>query len=221
MTRVTGVASGRAAWAALALALAVASLAASVVPPSGLAALDWRPALAAAEPWRAWTAALVHASGLHLAANLAGALLVGAFGVAARLPLRSTVAWLVAWPSTQALLAVLAPSLARYVGLSGVLHAGITVAALHLALRGSGRRRAIGTATLAVVALKVGLEAPWDATLRPSASLGILVAPIAHAAGLLSGVAAALVADAVAALTASRTLRTRRTHGGLPPRIDS
>jgi rhomboid family GlyGly-CTERM serine protease len=133
--------------------------------PATLARLDWRRAVAENEPWRAWTAAVVHANGSHLAANAAGALLVGAYGVVARVPWRSTIAWLVAWPATQALLVVLAPSLARYVGLSGVLHAGIAVAALHVALTagaGLGRRRAIGAATFAIVVAKVLLETPWD-----------------------------------------------------------
>ena len=49
------------------------------------AALDWQPALASSEPWRAWSAAIVHYSALHLAANLAGIALVAALGfVAAR-----------------------------------------------------------------------------------------------------------------------------------------
>lgn len=196
-----------AAWAALALALVAASLAAVALDPATLARLDWRRAVAENEPWRAWTAAVVHANGSHLAANAAGALLVGAYGVVARVPWRSTIAWLLTWPATQALLVVLAPSLARYVGLSGVLHAGIAVAALHVALTagaGLGRRRAIGAATFAIVVAKVLLETPWEPTLRPSDALGIDVAPAAHAAGLLAGTVAALVAEGLAGVRARR-----------------
>ena len=40
-------------------------------------ALDWQPARIWREPWRAWSAALVHLSALHLVANLAGCALVG------------------------------------------------------------------------------------------------------------------------------------------------
>jgi hypothetical protein len=43
-------------------------------------ALDWQPTQVLRQPWRAWSAALVHLSSLHLAANLAGAALVGALG---------------------------------------------------------------------------------------------------------------------------------------------
>jgi rhomboid family GlyGly-CTERM serine protease len=184
------------AWAALAGVLVGASVAALALDPAALARLDWRPALAGAEPWRAWTAALVHGSGAHLAANAAGGLLVGAYGWVARVPPRAALAWAVAWPATQAALAWLAPGLPRYVGLSGVLHAGLAVAALHLALAARGRVRTVGAATLAVVVAKVALEAPWGPLLRPSEALGIQVAPVAHAAGLLAGTLAALVADA-------------------------
>ena len=52
-------------------------------------ALDWQPGLALREPWRAWSAAMVHLSALHLAANLAGAALVGALGWVASVPRRS------------------------------------------------------------------------------------------------------------------------------------
>jgi membrane associated rhomboid family serine protease len=70
---------GAGAWAGLAAllcALAVgAALAVRWLPAE---AIDWQPALAAHEPWRAFSAAALHYSALHLAANLLGALLVGA-----------------------------------------------------------------------------------------------------------------------------------------------
>ena len=61
-------------------------------------ALDWQAQQAWGQPWRCWTAALVHLSPLHLGANLLGCAVVAAFGIAARLPGRATLAWLVAWP---------------------------------------------------------------------------------------------------------------------------
>lgn len=186
------------AWAALAATGVVASLAVAMLDPSAASRLDWRPALALAEPWRAWTAALVHGSPAHLAANAVGGVLVGAYGFAGRLPARTALAWALAWPATQAALAVLAPDLPRYVGLSGVLHAGMAAAALHLVLATRGRVRAVGAATLAIVVGKVALEAPWGPLLRPSHALGIQVAPIAHAAGILAGLAATGVVEGVA-----------------------
>jgi membrane associated rhomboid family serine protease len=63
-------------WPALAGMLAVASVLAWWSPAT---LIDWQPQLAGSQPWRAWTAAFVHWSGLHLAGNLAGIAVVGAW----------------------------------------------------------------------------------------------------------------------------------------------
>jgi rhomboid family GlyGly-CTERM serine protease len=161
-------------------------------------ALDWQPALALRQPWRAWSAALVHLSPLHLVANLAGAALVGALGLVAQVPRRSVVAWLAAWPLTQ--LGLLArPELDHYAGLSGVLHAGVAVVAVHLIASAAGARRTIGLALLAALALKVGGEAPWgDEVLRHPEGWDIAVVPLAHASGLAAGALVSVVAEAAA-----------------------
>jgi rhomboid family GlyGly-CTERM serine protease len=185
-------------WLALAALLGIVAAGVYVVFPAPPTALDWQPALAAREPWRAWSAALVHLSGLHLAANLAGTALVGALGVVAAVPRRTVVAWLVAWPVTQ--LALLArPDLAHYAGLSGVLHAGVAVVAVHLVAAARGARRAIGFALLAALALKVASEAPWAVeVVRHPPGWDIAVVPFAHAAGLVAGVLASMLAEAAA-----------------------
>lgn len=155
--------------------------------------LDWQPELAAREPWRAVTAAWVHWSPRHLAANLAGMGVVAALGWVARLPPRAALAWALAWPLTQLGL-LLRPELAHYGGLSGVLHAGVAVAALWLmlAMAGAGRqRRAIGMALAAGLLVKLLLETPWGPALRSSAEWDIAIAPVAHATGALAGVACA------------------------------
>lgn len=172
-------------WLAIAALAAAGSLAAWFLPA---AALDWQPARAAAEPWRALTAAFVHWSPLHLGANLAGTAVVAAFGRAAALPPRAALAWAAAWPATQ--LALLAqPALAHYGGLSGVLHAGVAVAAVHLLAR-PGRARWIGAAVLAGMALKLLLERPWAGPLAHPPGWDIAVAPLAHAAGAVAGATA-------------------------------
>jgi len=81
------------AWAGLAAALVALALLAWRVEPT---AIDWQPALALAQPWRAYSAVAVHYSGLHLAANAAGAALVAALGLAARVSQCSVWAWFVA-----------------------------------------------------------------------------------------------------------------------------
>jgi len=160
--------------------------------------LDWQPGLALRQPWRAWSAAVVHLSTLHLVANLAGTVLVGALGFVARVPRHSVLAWLLAWPLTH--LALLArPDLSHYAGLSGVLHAGVAVVAVHLIATAHGLRRAIGLALLAALALKVASETPWAAeALRHPAGWDIAIAPFAHASGLAAGAVASALAEAVA-----------------------
>jgi len=184
---------GRLAWLALA---AVLGAGAGLAFGHATGGLDWQPAMAWREPWRAWTAAWVHFSALHLAANLAGVGLVAALGVAAHVPTRSAVAWLVAWPLTQLALVVRA-DLLHYGGLSGVLHAGVAVVALHLIVAGSGTRRRIGLAVLAVLVVKVASESPWADLVRHPAGWDIGVAPFAHLTGLLAGLAMAALGEAV------------------------
>jgi rhomboid family GlyGly-CTERM serine protease len=180
--------------------------------------LDWQPARALAQPWRWWTAAFVHLSPLHLGANALGALAVAWLGWAGAVPRRVATAWLLAWPLTHLLLAVMAPDLAHYGGLSGVLHAGVAAAGVHLAgvraPRGADpavvrSRRRIGAAILAVLAAKLLTETPWGPAARAVEGWDILVAPIAHTTG-------ALAAAVVAGLLEWRA-RRRDADDPLPP----
>lgn len=178
------------AWVGLALAFGLVAL----LPWRRVeAAVDWQPALAFSEPWRAFTAPFLHYSTMHLAANVTGALVVAAFGAAGGVPARMALAWLAAWPLTQ--LGLLAqPALAHYGGLSGVLHAGVAVAALFVAVEGHARQRWVGVAVLAGLAIKVIGEEPWGAPLRHGGGWDIAVAPAAHASGLVAGLVCAAVA---------------------------
>lgn len=178
------------AWAALAGALAAAAVLAGWAPAP---ALDWQPARAAAEPWRAFSAAFVHWSLPHLVANLAGTAVVAAFGWTARLPWRATLAWAAAWPLTH--LGLLPwPALVHYGGLSGVLHAGVVVGAAWLVVRDRGGRRGVGALVAAGLGLKLLLEQPWGPLLRPQAGWDVAVAPLAHATGAVAGLLCAAVA---------------------------
>lgn len=180
------------AWVGVAAGLALASLLLWFAPRDRL---DWQPQLALAQPWRLWSAAFVHWSGLHLAANVGGAAVVAAFGVAARVPTGAAWAWLAAWPLTHAALGW-QPHLLDYGGLSGVLHAGVAVAALHLVWREHGGRRLIGALVLAGLAAKLAFEKPWLGPTQTVAGWDFAVAPLAH----LTGAAAGLVCGAVALL---------------------
>lgn len=171
------------AWSALAVMLAFGAV---LAWPVNREAIDWQPGLVWSQPWRAFSAVFVHYSGLHLAANLAGSVLVGALGRAGPVPARTALAWLISWPLTQIGL-VMQPGLLHYGGLSGVLHAGVAVAAVHLLFVGTTTQRRIGFAILTVLAAKVIHEAPWEGTLRHPEGWDIAVAPLAHATGAIAG----------------------------------
>ncbi len=192
------------AWSALALGLALGALLAWPLPRAGL---DWQPTLAASAPWRAWSAAFVHWSTQHLLANLAGCAALLLLGRAAALPGRCAWAWALAWPLSHWGL-LLRPELAHYGGLSGVLHAGVAVAALELLLRRRGRQRSIGALIALGLALKLALEDPLGPALQTVAGWDIALAPFAHLSGALSGLlAGAICALAPQALAAWRGAR--------------
>ena len=189
------------AWAGLSIALALGALAMWFAPRE---LFDWQPSLALSQPWRLWTAALVHLSPLHLQANLLGCAVVAVFGIAAGVPTGSTWAWLAAWPLIHAALA-LQPQLLHYGGLSGMLHAGVVVAALHLIFTGDRRRRSIGAAVLAAVVVKLLLEQAWAGPTQAVAGWDIRIAPLAHVSGAVAGAMCALVERAI-------TQRAARPH---------
>jgi rhomboid family GlyGly-CTERM serine protease len=170
-------------WLGLCAALALLALLAWW---GGSAGLDWQPSLAWREPWRWWSAALVHWSVMHLGANLLATALVAAYGWAARVPATVAWAWLASWPFTQ--LALLAkPALLHYGGLSGVLHGGVAAVTLWLVLRGQGAQRTIGWMMLVGQSVKLLVEEPWGAALHPPTELDVAVAPLAHASGSIFG----------------------------------
>jgi len=192
------------AWIAVAAGLALLALCGAALPHE---TLDWQPGLAWHEPWRAFSAVAVHYSRLHLAANLAGAVVLAVLGWAAAAPTAWACAWLVAWPLTQLGLCV-APQLAHFGGLSGVLHAGVVVVAVGLIVPPSaGMRRWIGVALLLGVVLKLLHEAAWQAPLlRHPEGWDIAVAPLAHLSGALAG----LLCGLLSCLVASRWPQRKR-----------
>lgn len=197
------------AWLLVAMALAIGSMVAWIQPPQVQAAMAWRPDLAATEPWRAVSAAWLHWSPQHLIANLAGCAVIGLLGIAARLTARDAAAWLLAWPLTQFGL-LIEPSLERFGGASGVLHAGVAVAAIGMMrMRAShGRERVIGLLIGIGLAVKVAAERPLSGpALRHWDGWNIAIAPLAHLTGLIAGVATALLCALAARAWASRTDR--------------
>lgn len=136
----------------------------------------------------------MHWSEGHRWANWVGTLLVAALGWRARCDRFDSGAWFVAWPITQLGL-LMQPGLLHYGGLSGVLHAGVVIAACALLRRERGGRQMVGAAILAGVAIKVLLEQPWHGpALRSSPGWDIAIAPAAHLSGALAGLSAAALA---------------------------
>ena len=177
--------------------------------------LDWQPSLAFSQPWRAWSAAFVHFSVMHLAANLLGAAVVAALGWAARCGGRATLAWCLAWPVTQWGL-LLQAGLQHFGGLSGVLHAGVAVAAVQLMVKQDGpdngsRGRVIALLLLLGLVVKIVLEAPWAEPTRQVDGWDIAIAPLVHATGAAAGLCCGvLLLIPWRAPSLSRTRRHRR-----------
>lgn len=188
------------AWASVAIGLALGALALWSAPRE---TLDWQPGLALTQPWRLWTAAFVHLSPLHLQANLLGCAVVATFGIVAGLPRAATWAWLAAWPLTHGALA-LQPLLLHYGGLSGLLHAGVAVAAWQLAWQERGRPRWIGWAVLAGLAAKLALEQAWAWPTQAVAGWDIRIAPLAHLTGAGAGLLCGTVAQVIAGRRSTR-----------------
>ena len=161
--------------------------------PLSPASIDWQPALALRQPWRAFTAIGVHYSAAHLIGNLAGVALAGVFGVAARVPARLAWAWLAAWPLTHFGL-LIRPDLAHYGGLSGVVHAGVAIVIVFVLVSGRRRQRLVGSAVLVGFCAKLLSEAPWGEALRHPAGWDIAVAPLVHTSGALVGAVCAVLA---------------------------
>lgn len=172
--------------------------------------LEWRADSWWTQPWRLMTAAFVHYDLQHLWSNLAGCAAVALFGWAGRLGGQATLAAALAWPLTHAML-LWAPGLARYGGLSGVLHAAVAVAAVALMLQGAGLQRVVGAAVWSGLVLKVLLEGPWRGAVQAAPGWDIPVAVAAHAAGLVCGTAVMIgLACMTRAAKARRRLRARQ-----------
>lgn len=161
--------------------------------------LEYRRPLLLSEPWRLVTGHFVHLSWLHAALNGVALLLLERLFEGR---LRRGELWLLlaAAPLVISLVFWIAmPGLGWYRGLSGALHA-IYFAGCVVWLPAAGRMRWLPIVALALGALKVLLEQPWDATFPFREWLGGWVVPQAHLIGALVGCSAGFL-----------LARTRRT----------
>jgi rhomboid family GlyGly-CTERM serine protease len=182
---------GPLAWTGVALALglpALLGLLSTQISPDGHWALHPAAGLHQS-PLNWWTCAWVHANTRHLVANLGGLALILSLGWVLKMPPRAALAWLLAWPITHLAL-LLDPRLEAYYGLSGVLHAGLSVIASMLITQKNRPKRwaAYGWALLAGMVVKCWLENPAWQALLPRPDLAMNAAPMSHWAGTLVGI---------------------------------
>jgi rhomboid family GlyGly-CTERM serine protease len=172
---------------------ALASLAAlltlvTLAGPAVVAALRYeRAAVAAGQWWRLLSCHLVHFDGRHLALNLAGLGLLWWLYVADADPRRWLSVALTAALAVGGGLYVLAPAVAWYVGLSGVLH-GLWAAAAVFAWP---RWRLEALVTGALLAAKLVAE-QWLGPLSGALEPALPVITVAHLYGAVGGGVAAL-----------------------------
>jgi membrane associated rhomboid family serine protease len=192
-------------WLAMAAVMALGACALTALSLSDRAAptlhrFDWE--ASGFNPWRLWTAAWLHWNPWHLLSNVMACGVVAYLGWAARMGSAATLAWLLAWPLTQALLiplaaiGVMVP--AHVGGLSGALHAGTTIVAAWLLVLGSGRSRIVGLLIAAGLVIKLIWE--WMAGPQPLLEGQLVLSATAvHLSGVIAG---AISATLLLALTA-------------------
>jgi len=183
----------------LTLFVAVAALAVFAFPSIADALLYRRTELAAGQLWRLWTGHLVHFGWQHLAADLAVFLAAGIW-LESLTPRTARLFLCLAPAAISGLLFVADPQLAFYGGLSGVAVGVLGVLALVQMGCDRASPRWFWPAVLALVALKVGIEAFSVAPLVAGFGPEIKVSTLAH----LGGIACALLAWPLARREARR-----------------
>lgn len=154
-------------------------------------AMTWRTLGWQEQPWTLWTSAWVHMNTPDLIGRQLALGALTAFAWVIRPDWRCTLAWLLAWPLTQASL-LLWPQIGYAVGLSGLLHAGAMVLAVHLMLKRMAipnARRWGGLLAFGLL-LKLALERGWSYPVVWDPGNNMSVVQAAH----LSGVAWGLLA---------------------------
>jgi rhomboid family GlyGly-CTERM serine protease len=189
------------AWPLLCAVLGAMSVAvwlatgATAHEPLPTSALLWHPTAWWQRPWTLWTAALVHLTGVHLAANLLALGAVAVLGRALDAGRPATLAVLVAWPLTT--LTLLAwPQVGGYGGLSGLIHAQVLVLWSLLAIKNVASPLAI--ALLAGTAFKLLMEHAWSQPQAFDPNWGFNVVYAAHLGGALVGTGCGVVGHVAA-----------------------
>ncbi len=174
-------------------ALAICMLLLVLVPDNWQLALQYqRSALEQGQLWRTISGHLLHANHWHLLLNLAGLLLVlllhGRYFSVRQLLLQ----WLVYALAISALLYLFSTNIHSYVGLSGVLHAMLTLGAI----KDVQQRDHSGNLLLAGLIAKVAYEQWQGPDAELARLIGADVAIDAHLYGVITGLLLALALQA-------------------------
>lgn len=174
--------------------------------PYGLLdALTWRADDWPDRPWTLWTSSWVHMNTPHLIGNQLALGALTALAWIVRPPWTCALAWLIAWPLTQAAL-LLWPQVGYAVGLSGLLHAGVMVLAVHLLLRRIAVPKAQRWGLLLALGLlsKLALEQGWSSPVVWDEGNGMSVVRAAHFSGAFWGLVLGLLMGWMCARSSSR-----------------
>lgn len=171
-------------------------------------------------PWVWWTAAWVHGSVQHLGRNLFALLLLGIIAQASHATRRSALSWLMAWPMTHLGMLLQPALLGSYCGMSGVLHAGITILCIqHITTdHRFPTRRVFGLVLLLALSTKIIMENPWHNTVIHPSGSDITVAPWAHLSGIVAGLVSYLFGSVTSQLCRVTGLTSAARTLNPPPR---
>ena len=147
-------------------------------------ALAWQSDTWVRQPWRLWTASLVHLSGAHLLGNMAALFVLAILGASLNAGRPAALALLASWPlSTMTLL--FWPEVAGYSGLSGLLCAMLGILWVHAALHPGGR--AVSWVLLVSMGTKLLSEHAWSQPIGYDPNWGFNVVYAAHLGGFACG----------------------------------
>jgi len=185
-----GLAGAARSW--VTVVIAAAAVAALAWPGLARALVYERADIAAGEVWRLWTGHLVHYNGGHLFWDLAVFVPAGMW-LEAIAPGLARRFCLLGPPAISAALFVGEPSLARYAGLSGLATGVLVLLALVQWRRDVRAPRWFWPAVLALVALKIVLEAFSAEPLLARFEPGVRVVTLAHVGGAACAIVAFVV----------------------------
>lgn len=146
--------------------------------------LAWQAASWRQTPWTLWSAPLLHLSAVHMLGNLLALAALALLGVVIPLGARAALALFLAWPlSTASLMAW--PEVTRYVGLSGLVHAGVAIVWLHARQAPVAQRWS--PLLLAALLLKLVTEQAWVYPVSFDPYWNINVVAAGHLGGAVTG----------------------------------